>query len=230
VKQLIMILGFVVVFASACGTAETEPELTVEPTIAESPTPNEVLVTPDATRMNNALPPTWTPTHTPTVTNTPTVTPTFTVTPSVTPIDTDLLCESFRYDVSLIDNETFGEDDTVSVTYGIDSTYHYAFVAVVLEHDELEDIIGDVLPGGSDYTSTFTVSDFPLSGEWQYRTGVFLVNGDEMLCRQSGTFTITDGSVRAEQPQPLIPTAMAVPSITPQPDPTEAQCYLFCPE
>jgi len=231
VKQFIGVLGCVLVLLSACGGNIPEP--TLPPTVADTPTPNEVLVTPDATRISRDLPPTWTPTHTPTITNTPTTTSTFTVTPSLTPIDTDLLCESFRYDVADIDGETFSEDDTISITYGIDSAYYYAFVGVVLEHDDIEEIVGDVMPGGSDYTSTFTVRDFPISGEWRYRTGVFLIDGEEMLCRESGTFTIAEGAIRAEQTQTVrIPTALPVPSVTPQPDPTEAQsqCYLFCPE
>lgn len=220
-------LTIIIALLSACGGTAEVP--TLEPTTAHTPTSNVVLVTPDATRLNRDFPPTWTPTFTATITNTPTITPTFTITPSITPIDTDAMCDNFTYGLSGIDGLTFEAGDTIEVTYGISSEFYYAFVGVVLEHDDLEDIIADVLPGGVDYISTFNVSDFPLTGEWRYRTGVFLADGSEMYCRQAGTFTIAEGAVRTAQPN-VVPTAQAVPSITPQPTATEARCYLFCPD
>ncbi len=219
-----IIFAVMIVIISACSN---NPPTSI-PTPNHTATPNEVLVTPDATRMNRDLPATWTPTFTPTITDTPTATPTFTVTPSLTPINKDLLCQDFRASLALIDGQTFSEDDTISLSYGIGSDYHYAFVGVILSHEDVEGIISDVMPGGGDYTSTFIVRDFPTSGEWSYRTGVFLIDGDELLCRQDGTFMIEEGAIRVEQPN-TIPTAMPVPSVTPEPEPTTVQCYLLCP-
>lgn len=221
----VWLCGLAVLILSACGGTSAP---TLEPTLTDTPTPNTVLVTPDATRMSLNLPPTWTPTFTPTITDTPTITPTYTVTPSLTPIDRDLMCQNFHFNVRGIDSQIFSTDDTITVSYGIDEVYNYAFVGVVLEHDDLDDIVADVMPGGADYVSTFVVKDFPIAGEWNYRTGVFLTDGSEMLCRQAGTFIIEAGAIPTKGAV-TIPTALAVPSRTPQPDLPELQpCILLC--
>jgi len=193
----------------------------------DTATPNEVIVTPDATHLGRDLPPTWTPTATSTITPTPSITPSRTPTLTPTPIDIDQLCSAFSGSTAIEDGDTYDEGDTVRMTYGISPEYHYAFVGVVLEHDELEGAIADILPGGTTYTSSFEIADFPYAGRWDYRIGAFLLNGDDILCPQSGYFYVAEKS-QPTPPANLIPTAMPFPSITPAPDATATVCFVNC--
>ncbi len=219
-----MVCCIIMVIASACGgdnipTATSTPENTA--------TPNEIVITLDVTRLSRDLPPTWTPTYTPTKTLTPTPSATYTITPSVTPIDLDVLCDNFT--VSLPeDGIIYGKDDVVNMSYGIGKTYSYAYVGIILEHQKTGAVIDDFLPGGTIYTPNIVVKDFPMSGRWDYLVGVFLNNDIDIFCGQDGYFLIEEGAVRAEQPN-IIPTALPVPSVTPQPQATLIEdCSTVC--
>jgi len=209
---------------SACGS-ETSP--TVVPTLSNTATPNEVLITPDIIRLSRDLPPTWTPTYTPTITLTYTPSPTYTVTPSLTPIDISTLCEDFMYQLP-DDGDTFGKEDIISLSYGISETYSYTRVGLILEHKETAEVITDFIPGGITIASKRAVADFPISGRWDFLVGVFVNNDVDIFCSQDGYFLIEKGSVRVEQPN-IIPTALPVPSITPQPSTAlEGECSTAC--
>lgn len=225
-KHRVVIVWVSLLMMAACAT-EPPPS----PTPVDTPTPNEVVVTPDATRMSRDLPPTWTPTDTPTITPTPSITPSLTPTLTPTPIDFEQLCEAFTATTAIEDGDTYDEADTIRLSYGIDPAYDYAFVGVVLEHDELDDAIADIVPAGNSYTSSFVIADFPFAGRWDYRMGVFLINGEDILCVQSGYFFVAEKSPPTVSPN-LIPTAMPFPSITPQPTarPTQPVCYDTCLE
>ena len=227
-RRLVFMLWVSLMVMSACAT---EPPPSATP--MDTATPNEVIVTPDATRLGRDLPPTWTPTDTPTITPTPSITPSRTPTLTQTPINFDLLCDAFTGSTAIQDGDTYNEDDTVRMTYGIGSDYDYVFIGVVLEHAKLEGAIADILPGGTTYTSSFKVADFPYAGRWDYRIGAFLLNGDDILCPQSGYFYVAQKSKPTASPN-LIPTAMPYPSITPA-NPTEAEpiatvCFSRCIE
>ena len=209
--------------ASACDNA-VEP--TLLPTSIDTPTPNEVLITPDVTRLSRDLPSTWTPTFTPTLTLTLTPSTTYTPTLTSTPIDFELLCDDFTYTLPA-DGNTYRDVDEFSVLYGIGSDYSYAFVGVVFEHDAFDDVIADISVGGSSYTSSFAIADFPLAGRWNYRVGAFLIDGDDILCRQDGHFFIEERVIITDQPN-IIPTALPVPSITPFMIVTETGCNVAC--
>lgn len=213
---------FILIGSSACGNVA---ESTVIPAL-HTPTLNTIIVTLDTTRASRELPPTWTPTDTPTITPTPSATLTLTVTPSLTPFDVDLICEDFTYNL-IPDGESYDEGEIIRLSYGISPTYHYAFVGVVLEHEELEDVFADIVPGGTTYTSSFVVDDFPFSGRWDYRVGVFMLNGEDILCQQDGYFYIAE-KTQPTQASNRIPTAQPVPSITPTERSTEADCRLIC--
>lgn len=223
-RPILLVCIIIMLIASACG-GEMPP--TEVPTLPNTATPNEVIVTPDATRLSRDLPPTWTPTYTPTVTLTYTPSPTFTITPSLTPIDISILCDNFTY-ILPEDGEEFGKGDVVNLSYGISKIYSYARVGLILEHIETAEVITDFISGGTTVTANRAVTNFPISGRWDYLVGVFINNDVDIFCSQDGYFLIEEGSVRSEQPN-IIPTALPVPSITPQPPIIiEGQCSAAC--
>lgn len=224
-KRLVFIAWVSLMMMMAACVAEPP----TSPTPMDTATPNEVIVTPDAGRLGRDLPPTWTPTDTPTITPTPSITPSRTPTLTMTPIDFDLLCDVFTGSTAIKDGDTYDEEDIVRMSYGISPAYDYAFVGVVLEHEKLEGAIADILPGGTTYTSSFDVADFPYAGRWDYRIGAFLLNGDDILCSQPGYFYVAEKTKPTTQPN-RIPTAMAYPSITPQPEATATVCFSNCLE
>jgi hypothetical protein len=222
-RPVIVACIILMLIASACG-GENDP--TAIPTQSGTATPNEVLVTLDTTQLSRDLPPTWTPTYTPTVTLTPTPSATFTTTPSPTPIDIELLCEDFRYSLPE-DGKTYDKHDVISVSYGISMTYNYVHVGMILDHTDTAEVIDGFLPGGTSYNVNLTVEDLPLSGRWDYRIGVFILNDEDILCRQDGYFFIEEEIISTEQPN-IIPTALPVPSITPEVKATVVGCSTAC--
>ncbi len=223
-RPILLVCSIIMLIASACGG---KPPTTEVPTLSNTATPNEVVVTPDATRLSQDLPPTWTPTYTPTVTLTYTPSPTYTITPSLTPIDISILCENFTYTLPE-DGEEFGKEDAVRFSYGISETYSYTRMGLILEQIETAEVITDFIAGGTTVTFNRAVTDFPISGRWDYLVGVFVNNDVDIFCSQDGYFLIEEGSVRSEQPN-IIPTALPVPSITPQPPiVSEGQCSTAC--
>lgn len=211
---------------TACGTS-ADP--TMQPTSAETATPNEVLVTPDVTRLVRDLPPTWTPTNTPTVTPTPTMTHTPTITPSPTPLDIDAMCDTFTVNNNIEDGATYTTADTLRLTFGIPSDYSTLVLGTVLNHDALDMPIADFVSGGADYASNWRLADFPHLGQWDYRVGVFILNAQDIHCVQEGSFVIEEAIIPTEKPN-LIPTAMPFPSATPviTPTATIALCNGVC--
>jgi hypothetical protein len=225
VKRPVLIACFVIVMViSACGRENPTP--TTVPTLPKTPTSNVVMVTADTTQMSQDLPPTWTPTYTPTITLTFTPSATYSVTPSLTPITIDDMCNDFTYSLP-DDSETHNEDDDIKFEYGISETYSYAELGVILEHKDTETVIDDFAAGGTSYRLDLPVVGFPASGRWNYLIGVFVNNDVDIFCAQEGYFLIEEGAVRAEQPN-IIPTALPVPSITPQPSAIEETCSTVC--
>ena len=223
-RPIIVTCLILMVIVSACG-ADMTPIATPTPELTA--TANEVLITPDVTKLSRDLPPTWTATYTPTITLTPTASATYTVTPSLTPINLDLMCKNFT--VSLPeDGAIYSKDDVIKLSYGISKTYQYAYIGMILEHEETGEVIDDFLPGGTTYTPNIVVADFPRSGRWDYLVGIFLNNDVDIFCSQDGYFVIEEGAVHADQPN-IIPTALAVPSVTPQAQPTDLEdCLTIC--
>ena len=223
-RPVLIACFIIMMLVSACG-GEKPP--TTVPTLPKTPTSNIVMVTADTTQLSRDLPPTWTPTYTPTITLTYTPSATYTVTPSLTPIALDDLCNDFTYTLP-DEGETYNKEDVIKLSYGISETYSYTLLGLILEHKDTATVIDDFVVGGTTYGLNLPVADFSVSGRWDYLVGVFLNNDVDIFCAEDGYFLIEEGAVRVEQPN-IIPTALPVPSITPQPSAIiEEACSVAC--